>query len=78
MSHLLDVTGLRCPLPVIKAGRVLRDLAPGDELVVLASDPMAELDLRHFCAQAGHDFIACTHSAEGVLTLRVRRGHDRH
>lgn len=76
MSHLLDVTGLRCPLPVIKAGRALRDLAPGEELVVLASDPMAELDLRHFCAQAGHDFLACGH-ADGVLTLRVRRGQDR-
>ena len=73
MPHRLDVTGLRCPLPVLRAGRALRDLAPGDELLVLATDPMAELDMRHFCATGGHDFLGCA-TADGVLSLRIRRG----
>lgn len=72
VSHL-DVTGLRCPMPVLRAGRALRDMAPGRELLILATDPMAELDLQHFCREAGHEFLGCEHDA-GILRLRVRRG----
>ena len=35
---LLDVKGLNCPLPVLRANRVLRGLAPGEKLRVLATD----------------------------------------
>ncbi|HEY8351389.1 MAG TPA: sulfurtransferase TusA family protein [Sphingomonadales bacterium] len=72
----LDVTGLRCPMPVLRAGKALREMLPGEELLVLATDPMAELDLRHFCAEAGHEFISCEQKGE-ILHLRVRCGSGR-
>ncbi len=51
---VLDVTGLQCPLPVLKAQKALRSLASGDVLQVISTDPMAKIDIPHFCAEHGH------------------------
>ena len=53
----LDAVGLLCPLPVLKARKRLKALAPGDELTVLADDPAAIVDIPHFCAEAGHVLV---------------------
>lgn len=50
----LDLKGLNCPLPVLKTGKALRNLAAGDILVVEATDPMAAIDIPHFCRERGH------------------------
>lgn len=50
----VDARGLRCPLPVLKAEKALAGLAPGDSLDVLATDPMAKLDIPLFCRQQGY------------------------
>jgi tRNA 2-thiouridine synthesizing protein A len=50
----IDARGFRCPLPVLRAQKALRDLAPGARLVLLADDPMAAIDIPHFCAESGH------------------------
>lgn len=50
----LDVVGLKCPLPVLKARRALEGLAPGAVLEVLASDPAAAEDFAAFCRATGH------------------------
>ncbi|WP_428407324.1 sulfurtransferase TusA family protein [Hyphococcus sp.] len=52
---ILDVTGYRCPLPVIRMEAALRRMAPGEALIVRADDPIAALDIPHFCREAGHD-----------------------
>jgi tRNA 2-thiouridine synthesizing protein A len=50
---VLDARGLKCPLPVLKARRVLKDMAPGGLLRVLATDPGADKDFAHFCNTTG-------------------------
>ncbi|SEN28417.1 tRNA 2-thiouridine synthesizing protein A [Loktanella fryxellensis] len=54
----IDVTGLLCPLPVLKARKRLQALQSGQVLRVRADDPAAIVDLPHFCAQAGHALLA--------------------
>ncbi|MQY41302.1 preprotein translocase subunit TatB [Epibacterium sp. SM1969] len=54
---ILDALGLLCPLPVLKARKRLKSLAPGAVLTVLADDPAAIVDIPHFCAEAGHDYL---------------------
>jgi len=56
-DHELDARGLLCPLPVLKARKRLMGMAPGEVLRLLASDPAAEVDVPHFCAEAGHVFL---------------------
>ncbi len=58
MPQLLDARGLACPLPAIKAKAALAELAPGESLVVLATDPEAPVDIGALAAAAGHGFEA--------------------
>lgn len=53
----LDATGLLCPLPVLKARRALKPLAPGAVLEVLATDPGAVKDFAHFCTTTGCELL---------------------
>lgn len=73
-SNTLDARGLLCPLPVLRANKVLRGLAVGDELQVVATDPSAPADFRSFCQRAGHDLLD-SREEDGafVITLRKRR-----
>lgn len=58
----LDTRGLRCPLPVLKAEKRLAEMAPGAVLAVLATDPVAKVDIPLYCLQQGHQ---CVQSMEG-------------
>ncbi|MEO1310321.1 MAG: sulfurtransferase TusA family protein [Pseudomonadota bacterium] len=55
-AQVLDLTGYRCPIPVIRAEAALRAAAPGVELLILADDPIAAVDLPHFLNEAGYRF----------------------
>jgi len=72
MAALIDAQGLKCPLPVLRARKAMRAMAPGEELTVLATDSAAPADFRAFCEQAGHGFVSVT-EADGVHTIIVRR-----
>jgi tRNA 2-thiouridine synthesizing protein A len=50
----LDARGLHCPLPLIRARRALAELASGETLVVLATDPEAPIDLAALAEDEGH------------------------
>jgi len=53
-----DLRGLKCPLPVLKTRRRMADLQPGDELIVETTDPLAGIDIPHFCKEDGHELVA--------------------
>lgn len=72
MADILDVKGLLCPLPVLKARKRLQALAPGDRLTVLATDPAAAIDMPHFCNESGNRLVS--HHADGeVLTFVIEK-----
>lgn len=56
-TTVLDVSGLQCPLPVLKAQKALRALGSGDVLQLISTDPMAAIDVPHFCAEHGHQLL---------------------
>jgi tRNA 2-thiouridine synthesizing protein A len=68
----LDLSGLLCPLPVLKARKRLEAMASGSELLVLATDPMAAIDMPHFCAEQGHVLLAQDRAGD-TLTFRIKR-----
>ena len=72
MERELDLSGLLCPLPVLKAGKALRAMARGEVLRVIATDPMAAVDMPHFCMEQGHRLLS--HEQEGAaLIFRIER-----
>ena len=71
----LDVKGMFCPLPVLRANRELRSLQPGDRLRVLATDRAAIADFQAFCRETGHALIAQGEEA-GVFSFTIRKRAD--
>ncbi len=69
----VDCIGLLCPLPVLRAQKALRGMAQGAVLRLLASDAMAAIDLPHFCAEAGHEFLG-SRDVVGGAAYYMRRG----
>ena len=72
MMTTVDARGLLCPLPLTMAKRRMAELASGETLVVLATDPEAPIDLAAWASDEGHRFSAAP--AEGWLELRLRKG----
>ena len=72
-AAILDTKGLLCPLPVLKARRALKPLAPGAVLEVLATDPGAVKDFEHFCKTTGCDLLEFAEEAGGILRFRLRK-----
>jgi tRNA 2-thiouridine synthesizing protein A len=69
----LDVRGLACPLPVLKANKALRALAPGARLEVLATDPAAPADFAAFAAETGHALLESGAGADGAFRFVLQR-----
>jgi tRNA 2-thiouridine synthesizing protein A len=57
MTTILDAKGLKCPLPVLRARKAMKDVPQGELLQVLATDPGAVKDFAHFCDTTGHDLV---------------------
>lgn len=71
MTHTLDVTGLKCPLPILRAKKALAQMETGEVLTVLATDGGAQGDFEAFCRQTGHILLDSTET-DGVFTLVVK------
>jgi tRNA 2-thiouridine synthesizing protein A len=68
----VDARGLACPLPLTLAKREMARLDPGDELLVLATDPEAPLDLAAWAAKEGHALVERPQPDWTELELRKR------
>ncbi len=72
---LLDVKGMACPLPVLRANRALRTMPQGARLRVLATDRAAVADFQAFCRETGHALLAWSEES-GVFSFVIRRRPD--
>ncbi len=68
----LDLKGLKCPLPALKARKALSRMASGELLVIACTDPMAAIDIPHLANQTG-DRVEGQDRDEGVLVFRIRK-----
>lgn len=69
----LDARHLRCPLPILKATKAIKELPIGSTLEVLATDPGSEGDFEAFCRVGQHEMLEQSES-EGVFRFLIRRG----
>jgi len=68
----VDARGLSCPLPVLRARKALMAIRSGGLLKLWADDPVAVIDIPHFCSEAGHEFIVMEEREDAHLYL-IRR-----
>jgi TusA-related sulfurtransferase len=67
-TETLDATGLNCPMPVVKTKQATDDLAPGDLLEVVATDPGSVSDLGSWAERT--DGVELLDQAEGEDVYR--------
>ena len=73
----LDVRGLICPLPVLRARKALAALAPGELLRVYCTDPAAMADFPAYCTVAGHTLLEANRreaDQDSEFIFLIRRG----
>ncbi len=72
----LDLSGLACPLPVLRVRKALASAAPGDSFVVRVTDPMAQVDLPHLCQSTGDGLSEPIADGDGWLFRVTRHSAD--
>ena len=67
-----DLRGLKCPLPVLKTRRKMSSMASGALIRVETTDPLAGIDIPHFCNEDGHQLLETEKTETGHRFL-IRR-----
>ena len=70
---VFDLRGFSCPLPVLKARVRLKKLAPGERAWLRTDDPLAVIDVPHFCAEAGQPLVEERADEDGSHWFLVER-----
>lgn len=69
----LDARGLNCPLPILKAKKALAEMASGEILRVLATDPGSVRDFQAFARQTGNDLVGQSESNKEFTFFMKRK-----
>ena len=67
----LDARGLECPIPVLKARKLSQNLNNGDIVKVICTDPLAEMDFKHYCEQSNFTYIGCK-KTEDIYIIKYK------
>jgi len=69
---VLNLRGLKCPLPALKTKKALTRLSAGDELVVECTDPLAGIDIPNLLRETG-DTLLGTRKRQKSIVFRIRK-----
>ena len=75
-KNFVDASGLKCPLPVLKARKALEGLAHGDKLRVISTDPASPLDFKHFCNSKGHSLLSMEENGDSFEFVIMKAGEQ--
>ncbi len=70
---VIDARGLRCPEPVLRLRATLREAAPGTRVRLLATDPLAPVDVEAYCLRASHRLLD-SRERDGAFEFWIERG----
>lgn len=73
IDDYLDVKGLTCPMPLLKAKQHLNKLEDGQVLEVQATDPGTERDFKSFMALSHHELVK-SELVDGCYIYYIRKG----
>ncbi|HWF95419.1 MAG TPA: sulfurtransferase TusA family protein [Xanthobacteraceae bacterium] len=71
-EKILNLRGLKCPLPTLRVRKALAGLQSGDCLIAECTDPLTEIDIPNLINQTG-DELTETSRADKVITFRIRK-----
>ena len=69
----IDTRGLNCPLPILRAKKALADMAAGEVLKVVSTDPGSMRDFQAFCRQTGNELLGQHTAGSDYIHFLKRR-----
>lgn len=72
VEKVVDLRGLKCPLPVLRTRKQLATMRAGDRLTIVCTDPLARIDIPTLLQQTG-DALEETRTEASVTTFRIRK-----
>ena len=75
-NHTLDAKGLYCPEPVMLLHKLVREVAHGEVIEVLATDPSTQRDIPKFCTFLGHELLNEESTDAGEFRYLIRKLDD--
>ncbi len=67
----LDARGIACPLPILKTKKLIKEMATGQILKIMATDPGSVKDFSAYCSQTGNELLSSS-EAEGVYSYMIK------
>lgn len=69
---VLNLRGLKCPLPALRTRKALTKLSAGDVLVVECTDPLSEIDIPNLIRETG-DAIEANSRRDDIIVFQIRK-----
>ncbi len=73
IDKTFDATGMRCPIPVLRATKELKSMEAGQVLEIKATDGQAPKDFRDYCAEVGHEILVNDDRGDHYIIV-IRKG----
>lgn len=74
--RVIDLRGLRCPLPVLKIRKALSALAADESLQALTDDPLAPIDVPNDLRETGRDVVMERNGTQTLFRIGPAQAHD--
>ncbi|MBL4884383.1 MAG: sulfurtransferase TusA family protein [Planctomycetaceae bacterium] len=72
----VDLTGLKCPMPIVQLTKLMKELRGGEEFTAIASDPAFCLDVKSWCNKTGHELVRLDSSSEHLVAVIRKRKEE--
>jgi tRNA 2-thiouridine synthesizing protein A len=71
----LDLSGLKCPLPVLRTRKALLAMTPGQRLRVICTDPLAGIDVPNLIRETG-DVLEEQNQDQTRISFLIRKAEQ--
>jgi TusA-related sulfurtransferase len=68
----VDAIGFFCPEPIVRLGKAIRKLEPGDVVILLADDPTSKIDIPNWAETSGNELLS-VEERDDVIEYRIRK-----
>jgi tRNA 2-thiouridine synthesizing protein A len=72
ITKALDLKGLSCPLPIVKTAKAMKEIASGEVIEVLATDPGSVADFKAWCTSTRNELVSSSEDG-GVYHYIIRK-----
>ncbi len=72
----IDLTGLKCPMPIVQLAKLVKELGAGEEFTATADDPAFCLDVESWCKKTGHELVRLDDSEKRLVAVIRKKNSE--